>query len=58
MFKYKVKVGRVLYQGKYYNIGDEIEFDKQPISKILEVLEPLPTGRQPKNQEVKQETKE
>jgi hypothetical protein len=58
MFKYKVKVGRVLYQDKYYNIGDEIEFEKQPISKILEVLEALPTGRQPKNQEVKQETKE
>lgn len=58
MFKYRVKVGRVLYQGKYYNIGEEIEFEKQPISKILDALEALPTGKQPKNQEVKQETKE
>lgn len=58
MFKYRVKVGRVLSEGKYYNVGDIMEFEKEPISKILDVLEALPTGKQTKNQEVKQETKE
>lgn len=58
MFKYRVKVGRVLYHGKYYNVGEIIEFDKEPISKILQALEPIPTGKQTKNQDVKLETKE
>lgn len=56
MFKYKVKVGRVLYQGKYYNVGEILEMEKE--SKNINVLELIPTGKQVKKEEVKQETKE